>query len=283
LLDNFPGYWNWLRYMLCAPLFRSHDLLTQDSAWQADGGEFNPANDELRRNLTAYIVEQTCDDPSLTEKLIPDYAPFSRRLVVDNGWYRALTSPHVDLVTDEIVRVTPRGIVTDDGEERDVDVIITAVGFEVTRYLWPADYIGRDGTTIQDAWRNDGPRAYIGLMIPDFPTMFTIYGPNSQPLSGGTGMPMWYVTWAEYATRCIIRLLEEGKSTVEVTRAAFERYNAELDTTAQELLLLDEKGAPDKNYYVDRGRLQTNAPWYGPEYHRMCTDIEWDDLAFDAS
>ena len=121
------------------------------------------------------------------------------------------------------------------------------------------------------------------MMIPDFPNLFTIYGPNSQPLSGGTGMPMWYVTWAEYATRCIVRLLEEGKSTVEVSRAAFERYNEELDATAQELLLLDEKGAPDKNYYVNQGRLQTNAPWYGPEYHRMCTNIEWTDLAFDVS
>ena len=158
LLDNFPGYWNWLRYMLCAPLFRSHDLLTQDSAWQTDGGEFNPANDELRRNLTAYIVEQTRDDPSLTEKVIPDYAPFSRRLVVDNGWYRTLTSKHVELVTDEIARVTPRGIVTADGTERDADVIITAIGFEVTRYLWPANYIGRGGTSIHDAWRTDGPR-----------------------------------------------------------------------------------------------------------------------------
>ena len=36
---------------------------------------------------------------------------------------------------------------------------------------------------------------------------------------------------------------------------------------------------PEKNYYVNEfGRLQVNAPWYGPEFHRMCTHIDWDDI-----
>ena len=45
------------------------------------------------------------------------------------------------------------------------------------------------------------------------------------------------------------------------------------------LLLLQEEGAPDKNYYINEfGRMQVNAPWYGPEYHRLCTEIDWNDL-----
>jgi 4-hydroxyacetophenone monooxygenase len=127
----------------------------------------------------------------------------------------------------------------------------------------------------------DGPRAYLGMLIPDFPNMFTLYGPNSQPLSGGTGLPIWYVVWSGYVARCLVRMIEDGRSRVEVKREAYERYNAALDAEASKLLLLQQEGAPEKNYYVNRehGRLQVSAPWYGPEYHRMCTNVDWDDVA----
>jgi 4-hydroxyacetophenone monooxygenase len=26
------------------------------------------------------------------------------------------------------------------------------------------------------------------------------------------------------------------------------------------------------------GRVQVNAPWYGPDFHRMCSQVDWDDL-----
>jgi 4-hydroxyacetophenone monooxygenase len=279
LLDNFPGYWNWARYMAIAGLFQTHRFLIPDDEWKAQGGKFNPLNDKLRQDLTAYITAQTGGRRDLIEKLIPDYAPFSRRPVVDNGWYRALTRDNVELVTDGIARLTPRGIETADGSVYDVDVIVTATGFEVMKYLWPADYTGAGGMSIHDFWSSDGPRAYLGMMTPNFPNMFMIYGPNSQPVSGGTGLPIWYIIWAAYSARCLVRMIEEGKSRVEVTMDAFERYNEALDKEAGQLILLQEEGAPDKNYYVNEfGRLQVNAPWYGPEFHRMCTNVDWDDL-----
>jgi 4-hydroxyacetophenone monooxygenase len=106
-----------------------------------------------------------------------------------------------------------------------------------------------------------------------------IYGPNSQPLSGGTGLPVWYVVWSSYAAKCIKKMLETGSSRIDVKQEAFERYNEALDAEASTLLLLQEEGAPDKNYYVNQfGRLQVNAPWYGPEFHRMCTNVDWDDV-----
>jgi 4-hydroxyacetophenone monooxygenase len=279
LLDNFPGYWNWWRYMAIAALFGTHGFLVPDEEWKAQGGHFNPMNDKLRDDLTAYIAAQTEGHPELVERLVPDYAPFSRRPVVDNGWYRALTRDDVELVTDGIARLTPTGIETVDGRLVEVDVIVTATGFEVARYLWPADYVGRSGRSVHDVWSKDGARAYLSMMVPDFPNMFMIYGPNSQPLSGGTGLPIWYVLWSAYAARCLVRMIEEGRSRVEVTQEAHDRYNAALDEEAAKLLLLQEEGAPDKNYYVNEfGRMQVNAPWYGPEYHRMCTRPDWDDL-----
>ena len=279
LIDNFPGYWNWWRYMAIAALFGTHNFLVPDEEWVAQGGKFNPLNDKMRDDLTAYIKAQTGGRQDLIDKLIPDYAPFSRRPVVDNGWYQALTRDNVELVTDAIARLTPKGIETADGTVHEVDAIVTATGFEVMKYLWPADYIGVGGLSIHDFWSKDGPRAYLSMMTPHFPNMFMLYGPNSQPLSGGTGLPIWYVIWSAYSATCIVRMLEEGKSRVEVKMDAYERYNEALDEEASKLLLLQEEGAPDKNYYVNEfGRLQVNAPWYGPEYHRMCTHVDWDAI-----
>ena len=279
LLDNFPGYWNWWRYMAIAALFGTHGYLLPDPEWKAKGGHWNQMNDKLRDDLTAYIKAQTGGRQDLIDKLIPDYAPFSRRPVVDNDWYKALTRDNVELVTDEIARLTPSGIETADGAVREVDIIATATGFDIVKYLYPAKYTGRDGIDVHDFWSTDGPRAYLGMMVPNFPNMFMLYGPNSQPLSGGTGLPVWYVLWSAYIAKCLVRMLETNRSRVEVKLDAYERYNKALDAEAANLLLLHDEGAPDKNYYVNHhGRMQVNAPWYGPEYHRLCTEVDWDDI-----
>lgn len=280
LLDNFPGYWNWWRYMAIAALFKTHDLVTADPEWQAKGGIWSKPNDDLRAMLTDYIVEQTGGDEALIEALTPDHAPFSRRLVVDNGWYATLLEDHVRLVTASIERFTADGITTSDGEAHEFDVIVTATGFKVGTYLAPATYTGRGGVDIHAEWEADGPRAYLSMMAPRFPNMFMVYGPNSQPLSGGTGLPQWFVLWSSYIAKCLIGMLDAGASTIEVRDDAYRRYNRALDEEASKLLLLDDaQGAPGKNYYVnEHGRLQVNAPWYGPEFHRLCSFVDWDDV-----
>lgn len=281
LCDNFPGYWNWWRYMATASLFGIHAFQIPDPAWQAGGGKVNPANDQLRETLTRYIHAETGGRQDLIDRLIPDYAPFSRRPVVDNGWYRALTRDNVELVCGEIERLTPAGIVSADGTERAVDVIISATGFDIVKYLWPARYTGRGGKDLHETWESgDGPRAYLGMMAPDFPNLFMLYGPNSQPLSGGTGLPQWFAVWASYAAQCILRALADGKRAVSVKPEAFARYNEALDAEAAPLLQLTPEGGVEKNYYVNQqhNRLQMNAPWLSHDFHRMCTVVDWEDL-----
>ncbi|OCC24704.1 hypothetical protein MB02_04290 [Croceicoccus estronivorus] len=281
LVDNLPGYWNWWRYMATAALFDIHSIQIPDPDWQAKGGKINQANDQLRDFLTGYIKQETGGDQELIDQLVPDYAPFSRRPVVDNGFYRALTRDNVDLVTGGIARLCPDGIVMEDGRTLDVDVIISATGFEVVKYLLPARYIGREGKDLHEVWDSgDGPRAYRSMMMPGFPNMFMVYGPNSQPLSGGTGLPAWYMVWASFAGQCMMKMLQEGKQRVEVKNTPFEDYNVALDREASNLVQLTKEGGVERNYYVNRqhNRLQVNAPWESPDFHRLCTVVDWDDL-----
>lgn len=279
LLDTMPGYWNWSRYTATATLFNSHELMVSDPEWQAKGGLVSEKNDAIRASLTQYMKSQLGGDEELLAKVAPKYAPMTRRPVVDNGWYAALTRDNVELVTDEIRRFTPHGIETIDGAHRDVDYVITATGFDTIRFLQPAEFFGVDGVRLHDRWAADGPRAYVGMMVPDFPNMFMLYGPNSQPVSGGTSLPAWYQIWSRFIARCLVRMIEEGCTRVEVTHEAHDRYNEALDIEASKLLMMNDEPSVRKNYYLNQyGRLQVNAPFESPEFYRMSSTPDWADL-----
>jgi len=42
------------------------------------------------------------------------------------------------------------------------------------------------------------------------------------------------VLWSAYAAQCIVRLIETGRSRVEVKRAVYARYNEALDEACRE-------------------------------------------------
>ncbi len=281
LMDNFPAYWNWSRYMAGAPLFDTHPLVTTDRDWQVGGGQVNQRSDALRRDLIEYIKNQTGGRQDLVDRLIPDYAPFSRRPVVDNGWYRALTRDDVELVTHPIAGLTETGIQTTDGAVHEVGIIVTATGFEVEKYLHPSRFVGRDGTDIHEMWESaDGPRAWIGMMVPMFPNFYMLYGPNSQPVSSGPSQATWLTIWSSFVGRCLKRMLTDGISRIEVKQAAYASYNEALDEEATKLVMMTKEGGIEKNYYVNRehGRVQVNAPWYGPVFQQMFSNVDWEAL-----
>lgn len=280
LLDSVPGYWNWCRYTSMIGIFNWHeDFLTPDPEWERQGGRITRKSDELREMLVDYIKAQVGGRKDLIEKLIPDYPPMLRRPVVDNGWYQTLTEDHVELVTDGIKRVTAKGIETIDGEFREVDTLVLATGYDVSTYLWPAEYTGRGGRDLQELWSHDGPRAYLGMMVPEFPNLFMLYGPNSQPVSGGISLPSWFQIWAAYIGQCLTKIFDDGHTTIEVSQAAFDAFNTRLDEEANNLAFVTDKASAPKNYYVNAaGRLQANSPFETADLYAMQKAPNFDEL-----
>lgn len=279
LRRNMPYYWNWTRYTGTLPVLNMYQFLVPDPEWRAAGGLVNKPNDALREAMTQYIVQQVQGRADLVEQLVPSYAPFSRRLIVDNGWYRSLLKENVELVTTPVNRLTATGIVTDDGVERDVDMIVTAIGFSVEKYVWPSDYIGRGGVHLQERWSNDGARAYLGMMIDGFPNFFVLYGPNAQSVSGGGGtIPTQIEMWTKYVAQLIVDTLERGSAAVEVTPAAFEAYNTRMDEAASKLIWLTDVESTQCNYYVKDGRLLVNMPWHYQVWHDMLATPALSDM-----
>jgi len=119
------------------------------------------------------------------------------------------------------------------------------------------------------------------MMVPGFPNFFMMYGPNSQPVSGGISLPSWFQIWAAYLAQCLHTMFEEGRATVDVQQTAFEKYNADLDAVGSELAFIKDTRSVERNYYVDGdGRLVVNTPYETAELYAMMRTPNRDDLAF---
>ncbi|SDZ40364.1 Predicted flavoprotein CzcO associated with the cation diffusion facilitator CzcD [Amycolatopsis xylanica] len=125
-----------------------------------------------------HIAKQIAD-PELRRKVTPDYTLGCKRVLGSNKYYRALTSDHVDVITDGIHEVREHSIVTSDGVEREVDAIIYATGFHVTDSFDYLDIKGRDDVDLATRWRDEGIQTHLGITVNGFPNAFFLLGPNT--------------------------------------------------------------------------------------------------------
>ena len=285
LIREMPFYWNWIKYVSgLSTIDMRANVLQPDEKWIAGGGDVSERNDLLRGMLEQYISVQVDGRQDLIDQLIPDYPPMTRRPVVDNNWYKSLTRDNVSLVSTDIERMTETSIVTADGAERAADLVIAAVGFQTEKYIWPTEYRGISGVNLEDVWTAQGAQAHLGMTVPGFPNMFMLYGPNSQPVASGAGLPVWFEVWTGYIAQCIVGMLENGRLSMEIRREAFVDYNDRLHEEAKTLIYLSENSALKKNYYVNEfGRMQMNAPWNGEQYYQMCSRPDEADFIFTSA
>jgi len=132
------------------------------------------------------VVRQLClahlwlrvRDPALRRKLTPSYALGCKRILVDNGFYGAVTQPHCEVVTEAIASVGPDHVRTVDGGRHEADVLVLATGFASQTFNGTFEIAGRDGRTLSEAWR-EGAYAYRGVTVHGFPNLFMLYGPNT--------------------------------------------------------------------------------------------------------
>ncbi len=226
---HIPFYSHWYRFWLFWTT--TEGLLpaaTVDDDWDGQERAVGRENDALRRLLTGYLQAQFSDRPDLLEKVLPAYAPASKRLVLDNGiWARTLKRDNVRLVTDGIAAITETGVRAQDGTEYPADVIIYGTGFQASRFLTPMTVQGRNGAVLDAAWDGDA-RAYMGITVPGFPNLFLMYGPNTNIVVNGS---IIYFSECEtqYILGCLRLLLEGGHAALDVRRDVHDAYNERID------------------------------------------------------
>ncbi len=116
---------------------------------------------------------------ALRTALTPAYAMGCKRVVRSSTFYPTLSREHVELVTEQIREVRERSVITADGTERDVDVLVFGTGFRAAEMPMARRIHGRDGRLLADDWRDHGAQAYLGITVAGFPNLFLLTGPNS--------------------------------------------------------------------------------------------------------
>ncbi len=111
-------------------------------------------------------IRRAISDPQLRDAVEPAYRLGCKRILPSNDYYPALARDNVELVSSAIERVTPTGVVSADGTEHRLDVLVCGTGFRIEEVFTHLDIRGRDGITLtrglgrrdRGAPRHDGPR-----------------------------------------------------------------------------------------------------------------------------
>ena len=208
------------------------------------------------------------EDPDVRARLTPDHPFGCKRPLLSNDYFPAFNEPNLELVTDPIERITADAVVTNDGAERQVDMVVLATGFAATEFAATVDITARDGLAIADAW-SEGAQAFLGVTTVGFPNFFMLYGPN---MNNGSIIRM-----LEYQTEHVLGILEgmrdQGLRTVEVRPEVMEAFNVEVQEAIDGI---DVWNADCNGYYrAPNGRVVTQWPFSMEQYRERSATIDW--------
>jgi cyclohexanone monooxygenase len=210
----------------------------------------------------------TVRDPVLRAKLTPDYEVGCKRLIMSDSFYEAIQRPNAALATERIERITPDGILTDDGRLHALDVIVFATGYDAHTFVAPMEVRGSCGLSLAEVWA-EAAEAYLGVMVPRFPNWFMIGGPNS-PI-GNFSFIMTAERQFGYALALIDRLaddLKEVSPSVEATKSFNDAIKAKMPDT------IWVSGC--RSWYMDRNGNIASWPW---NYERFEAEMSEPKLA----
>jgi 4-hydroxyacetophenone monooxygenase len=278
LLNVVPMYRAWYEQRLSWTFNdRVHETLFKDPKWRDPQRSVNAVNDRHRRFFTNYVVSELGDRQDLLEHVLPDYPPFAKRMLLDNGWYRALRRDNVQLIPHNLSEVQDGKLIAGNGETVEADVIVLATGFKASEILSSYEIIGREGTVLSEFWENDNPSAYLGTTVPGFPNFFILLGPNVGAGHGGS-MIRNIECQTNYATSVLQEMFEKNAATAEVRQDIYQDYSKKIDE-AHEKMVWTHPGV-DNWYRNSRGRVVVITPWRNDAFWRMTRQANPEEYVF---
>jgi len=175
-------------------------------------------------NFWARKTRARIPDPVKRDILAPLEPPHpfaGKRISLEQDFYEQMSKPHVTIVnlrTNPVSHVEPRGIVASDGQLHEFDIIAIATGFDsFTGGLKDINPISLDNLELCTKWAEGTYTAY-GLAVSGFPNFFFLYGPQA-PTAYANG-PSITGPQGDWCVDVIKRMRETNKTRINATEEA---------------------------------------------------------------
>jgi cation diffusion facilitator CzcD-associated flavoprotein CzcO len=206
----------------------------------------------------------------------------TKRPSLEQDYYEMIDRPNVilhNLKQSPIVEFDASGVVTGNGESakhHDLDMIIFATGYDaVTGSLLDLGITDKNQKPLNEKWKN-GVLTHLGLMIPDAPNLFMVYGPQA-PTSLANGPPFIEME-VDWICNAIEKMQKEGLECIEPTQQAAEKWRDQVFEASQRTLY-----PKTDSWYMGAnipGKRREPLVWLGgmPSWWKCCTEAleKWD-------
>nr|OQO22108.1 hypothetical protein B0A51_12557 [Rachicladosporium sp. CCFEE 5018] len=198
----------------------------EGSFWRAFGAQLagSESSKTARENFIELMRKRSVADPSLIDKLIPDFPPHCRRLTPGPGYIEALTQSNLTFIQTPIKEFTEEGIITVDGVHRPVDAVVASTGAN-THFAPPFPIVAGDVDLARD-WKHDGafgfPYTYLGLATPGMPNLAFLLGPNAAAPSGT--VPHAVEVSITYIAKVLRKVSTQGIRSMTPSKAAADDF-----------------------------------------------------------
>ncbi|WP_229662070.1 flavin-containing monooxygenase [Agromyces bauzanensis] len=216
---------------------------TYERLWTIGGfvpwlGNFNDFFFDEKANRQFYDfwrdkTRQRIKNKDLWEDLAPTEPPHPfgvKRPSLEQWYYDIFDQDNVTLVNlkkNDIVRVTPKGVLTADGVEHEVDLLVLATGFDsVTGGITRIDIRNAAGESFKDSLQG-GAHTALGAATAGFPNMFFVYGPQSP--SAFCNGPTCAEAQGEWVVDLLDHLKANGSPRIEARPEAEQKWQEMID------------------------------------------------------
>lgn len=219
------------------------------------------------------FLKKQVKDPVLRAKLTPDYTIGCKRIILSNTLYPALTRNNVSLYSKEqgIKEITETGIITQDGQKFDADLIVYSTGYDATDGVISYPVIGKKGTSMADVW-SEYPRAYLGTTVPEFPNLFIVTGPNTG--IGHTSAIFVIESQMQYIMNSIKLIKEKKLKSLEVKAEAENKYTQHIHSEMKKTVW--QQGGCHSWYQSKSGHIIAMYPGFSFTYRRLTSNFRKD-------
>ena len=263
----------------------SKRLKILEKAWLNGGLSFRACFSDITKKISAnkivsnFIrdkIKRIVKDKHIA-KILTDFGhPFTtKRPTLNTNYFETFNRKNVQLVdlkTNPIIKITKKGIKTKN-EELKFDKIIFATGYDaLTGPILSLNLTGRKNIKLKKYWKN-GPKTFLGIMIPNFPNFFVISGPGSPSVL--TNVPVQIEQHVEWISKFIKHLETVGCSKVEPGIKETQNWVNEINILANKSLFMKAKNSWYKGDNIP-GKPKKFIPYPAglPQYREICNKVQ---------